>query len=48
MFDIRKNLVIDDKIQQMLFKLQEKLCCKSEADTIRRAIVEYYYKNFNN
>jgi len=46
MFDIRKHIVIDNKIQNMLFKLLSKFDAKSEGAVIRRAIVELYQKHF--
>lgn len=46
MLDKRKHIVIDDKIQDMLFKLQAKFNSKSEGAVIRRAIVELYQNNF--
>lgn len=48
MFDIRKHIVINTKIQNMLFKLSKKFDAKSEGAVIRRAIVELYQKNFKN
>jgi len=44
MLDRRKHIMIDDKIQDMLFKLQEKFSNNSEGSVIRRAIVELYQK----
>ena len=46
MFDIRKHIVIDTKIQNMLFKLSQKFNAKSEGAVIRRAIVELYQRHF--
>jgi len=46
MLDKRKHLMIDDLIQDMLFKLQKKFNAKSEGAVIRRAIVELYQKHF--
>jgi len=46
MLDKRKHLMIDDLIQDMLFKLQKKFNSKSEGAVIRRAIVELYQKHF--
>jgi len=46
MLDRRKHIMIDDKIQDMLFKLQKKFNAKSEGAVIRRAIVELYQQHF--
>lgn len=46
MFDIRKHIMIDDKIQKMLFKLAKKFDARSEGAVVRRAIVELYQKHF--
>jgi len=46
MFDIRKHIMIDDKIQKMLFKLSKKFDARSEGAVVRRAIIELYQKHF--
>jgi len=46
MLDKRKHTMIDDTIQNMLFKLQSKFNAKSEGAVIRRAIVELYQRHF--